>query len=152
MEKRYYVLFVDAQNYSWKNFSRIERNLWKLEPQYKNAGIYCFGLNNEKDGRLKKWKEVTEGKIDVHWEWLAGKPQKNKVDNAIIESIESLLDNRKVDEICIFCLAASDGDYVHVLNKLKAKGIFTIVFGKENASEILKSKADMFKPWDEKRI
>lgn len=148
-KKHCYILFIDAENCSSKHFEKVCRKLWELDELCVNAGMYCFGLEAEKDSRLKSWKEVTEGINKCQWTWIEGKPQKNKVDKNIIGKVELLLRQNIFDKIDIYCFMTSDGDYVDIIKKLREKNKFTIVFGKKNASKELINSCNMFKPWDE---
>lgn len=149
MKAHTYICFVDTENFSAEHFMKVRRKLWQLEETHENAGIYCFGLKKDKAKRLKRWVDIT-GTIDkVYWIWLDGLPEKNKVDNKIIEKVELVLATNEFDRIDIYCFMTSDGDYAEMIRKLKEKGKFTIVFGKKNASERLKSSCNMYKPWDE---
>lgn len=143
-----FILFVDAENCSSHNFMKVCRKLRELEKTHQNAGMYCYGLKAEEDGRLKSWREVTSYSFCI-WQWLEGKPQKNKVDKRIIGDVELLLSQSRFDKIDTYCFMTSDGDYVGIIKKLRDKKKFTIVFGKSNASKELKSSCNLFKPWDE---
>lgn len=149
MKAHTYICFVDTENFSAKHFMKVRRKLWELEETHENAGIYCFGLKKDKEKRLKEWVAVTESINKVDWKWLDGSPEKNKVDNEIIKSVELLLATGKCDKIDTYCFMTSDGDYADIIHKLCEKDKFTIVFGKKNASERLKSSCNMYKPWDE---
>ena len=149
MKAHTYICFVDTENFSAKHFMKVHGKLRELEKTHENAGIYCYGLKRDKEKRLKEWVAITEPMDKVYWKWLEGLPKKNKVDNKIIENVKSLLAVGKLDRIDTYCFMTSDGDYADIICKLHEKDKFTIVFGKKNASERLKSACDMYKPWDE---
>lgn len=128
---------------------KVCRKLWELDTTHENAGMYGFGLEVDKDSKLKSWIKVTNGINKYTWIWLEGTHQKNKVDNKIIEKVELLLSIKKFDKIDTYCFMTSDGDYVDIINKLRDRNKFTIVFGKRNASKKLIESCNMFKPWDE---
>ncbi len=148
--EKYFICFIDAENCSAKNFRKVWCKLGALEPKLKNAGIYCYGLEKDKGQRLCIWEKETAGIKEVHWHYLKGKPQKNKVDDAVAKNVNELMNSELFARIDVWCFMTSDGDYVDIISKLNERKKTTIVFGKKNASKRLQQACRIFKPWDEK--
>lgn len=131
------ALFIDGENIS----SKYAEQILKIASDIGTIAVAkVYGL--QKDDHTKKWTgKAKENEIDDIR--LCGKPEKNKVDNKIIQDMKrTILDHSWINTICI---ASCDGGYAKVLDELRNRGLTIIAIGTNNASKKLKDVCDIFK-------
>lgn len=131
------ALFIDGENIS----SKYAEQILKIASDIGTIAVAkVYGL--QKDDHTKKWTgKAKENEIDDIR--LCGKPEKNKVDNKIIQDMKrSILDHSWINTICI---ASCDGGYAKVLDELRNRGLTIIAIGTNKASKKLKDVCDIFK-------
>ena len=131
------ALFIDGENIS----SKYAEQILKIASDIGTIAVAkVYGL--QKDDHTKKWTgKAKENEIeDIR---LCGKPEKDKVDNKIIQDMKrSILDHSWINTICI---ASCDGGYAKVLDELRNRGLTIIAIGTNKASKKLKDVCDIFK-------
>ncbi|MBO4576947.1 MAG: NYN domain-containing protein [Neisseriaceae bacterium] len=72
---------------------------------------------------------------------ISGKTQKNSTDYFLMDDVEKILQNKKID---IFCIATGDGDFVGMIDTIKKQGKEVYGFGARNANQKLLEKCNQF--------
>lgn len=72
---------------------------------------------------------------------ISGKTQKNATDYFLMDDVEKILKNKKID---IFCIATGDGDFVGMIENIKAQGKEVYGFGAKNANQKLLDICNQF--------
>lgn len=127
-QKKYLIAFVDTENISPQGTSGLITLIDYKYRDYGYAGIWCYGIEDNKSGSSVAWKKLCdEGSGYFKWKEVKGPREKNRVDEAIKKDIEKLLGNPKNTPLDLWIIASSDGDYESSVRHIKEKGHKVII-------------------------
>ena len=142
MKEKYYITFVDTENISYDAISGIEE-IQKMYKDHKDAGVYCYGIEDSKSPNSISWKEKTEKLPRVRWVKVKGPREKDAVDERIKLAINTILSNPYNACIDVWIIATSDGGFLPVINKIKEQGNNIVIgIGSSKPSEKLVKACD----------
>lgn len=138
-------IYVDADNVSYR---RMDEIFLYVKASYRRGygekiPTHIFKL--EKNECTKNWNEISseDKSVKIIMHNLEGQPEKNKVDNYIIEAIKNKLKlNKKNPKL--FILIASDKDYCEIVRKIREYNRDVHVIGDKTASSALKNSPNKF--------
>ena len=119
---KYIIAFIDTENVPSNCFSGLASLVEYKYKNHKNAGYYCYGIDDEKSTVSCGWKQQTDKLKGLKWVSVKGEREKNLVDNSIIKDIKKLLETPKFSRIDIWVIVTSDGDYESAIRLIMSKG------------------------------
>lgn len=135
---KYIITLIDTENVPQSCFSGLISLVEYKYGNHKNAGYYCFGINDGKSTVALGWKEQTVNLKGLTWVSVNGEREKNLVDKAIIKNIKRMIDDPKYSRIDVWVIATSDGDYEPAIRLIRSKGHKVIVASNNTISDKLR--------------
>ncbi len=136
------ITIIDTENIVVDSVTTLITYVEYRYKEYKNIGYFCFGMDDGKSSVSEQWKKaIFKG---FYWISVKGEREKNKVDKAIIDKINELLNIPKFSAIDVWVIASSDGDYVPAIKAIKEKGHKAVVVGSATTSAKLREACDEF--------
>ncbi len=144
MNEKYYIAFVDTENISYEAIRGI-KEIQRMYKDHKDAGVYCYGMEDSKSPNSIGWKEKTEYLARVNWVKVKGPREKDAVDERMKQGIYTILNNPRNDCIDVWIIATSDGGFLSMINKIKERDKNTVIgIGSSNPSDKLVRACDTY--------
>lgn len=128
-------MFIDGENIGAQYVKEI---IEKTSKEFDIKKRKCYIRQNDKS--TAPWK-VAGKEYEIKIIEIPGGPKKDKIDNIIKRHIRQILNNNKLDAICI---VTSDSGYIDIVNEIRKSGKESIIVGEEKTSRKLRDVATKF--------
>ena len=129
--KKNTMVFIDAENVSSTYAASIENEIWDIGNV---AEVRYYAM--QKDPATANWKPTIK-EYGYKPILMAGKREKNKIDNKIIRDVKKVLNENK--SIDIFVIVSRDGDYTELVRFLRSNRKRVVILASKNTSKKLKN-------------
>lgn len=119
-KKKKALVFIDTENCSPRIVDLLSQLRYKW-PDYTIEHFYCYSVKDNISSTSLSWKKIANNYDGYAMFELAGKREKNKVDEAIIYDIRRLLNHPNHQDIQKWILISSDGDYLEIIKEVLNK-------------------------------
>ena len=136
-KKKNLAVFIDAESVSSSHASKINGQIHRIGELFE-ARYYAL----QKDNSTSLWKQEAK-KYGFKPILMFGPPEKNKIDNKIIEDAKKMLEQNK--QIDIFCIVSRDGDFTPLVKYLKEHKKRVVILATKQTSKKLKDASSEVK-------